>query len=145
MLLVLYFVFFNTGFFSSPLWIPCLLAMLCVVIGRSAWYIHREKIEATTRLNATEIPGTVLQRLKSSILYSLIPALLFYFLYAILMSDMATGEALFLGGAFLACVADIFYFFNWDIYWLLHPVTSRLQARKQQQNPPLQQQMHRHP
>lgn len=146
-LLVLFFVFFNTGFFSGPLWIPCMLAMLCVVVGRSAYHLHREKIEAASRLSATEACATVLRRLKSSIFYALIPACLFYFLYAILMTEMAISEALFLGVVFLVCLVIAFYFFNLDIYWLWRPITVWRQNRKQQrqQNPPLQQQMHRLP
>lgn len=145
-LLILYSVFFNTGFFSSLLWIPCLFAMLCVVIGRSAYYLQQAKRDATSRLSTIEACGTVLRRMKSSIFYTLIPACLFYFLYAILMTEMALSEALFLGAVFLACIAIVFYFLNLDFNWLWRPITSWRQTRKQQQqNPPLQQQMRRRP
>ena len=148
-LLVLYFFFNIAGFISSPLWIPCLLAMLCVFTGRNLYYLLQEKREAATGLNATKILSTVAQRLKSSILFTLIPASLFYFLYAMLSAiqngGLKIGEVLFLGVAFLVCIVGIFYFFNWDISWLLHPVTTWRQAHKPQQNPPLQQQMHKRP
>src|SRR5258707_11198723 len=78
LLLLIYFAFFFTGFFNSPFWIPCLLVMLCVIVGRSAYYLRRAREEATTGLNAKEALGIVLKRLKSSILYALIPAVLFY-------------------------------------------------------------------
>jgi len=149
-LLVLYFFFNIAGFISSPLWIPCLLAMLCVFTGRNLYYLLQEKRESASGLNATKILSIVAQRLKSSILYTLIPASLFYFFFAILSAildgGMKIGEVLFLGVAFLVCIAGIFYFFNWDIHWLLHSIISWRQTRKQRrQNPPLQQQMHRHP
>src|SRR5215467_12157199 len=38
LLLLIYLIFFFTGFFNSPFWIPCLLLMLCVIAGRSAYY-----------------------------------------------------------------------------------------------------------
>lgn len=145
-LLVLFFVFFNTGFFSNLLWIPCILAMLSVVIGRSAWYLHQEKIEAAGNLNATKACGTVLQRLKSSIFYALIPACLFYYLYAVLATGTILINAIFFGSVILACIAIGFNNFNWNLSWLWRPITSWRQTRKQQQqNPPLQQQMRRRP
>src|SRR5579872_2377521 len=54
-LLVLYFFFNIAGFISSPLWIPCLLAMLCVFTGRNLYYLLQEKREAASGLNATKI------------------------------------------------------------------------------------------
>src|SRR5215472_8817935 len=59
LLLTLYFIFFFTGFFNSPFWIPCLLLMLCVIVGRSAHYVRRAREEAMTRLNAKEALGVV--------------------------------------------------------------------------------------
>src|SRR5215472_8990486 len=52
LLLLIYLIFFFTGFFNSPFWIPCLLLMLCVIAGRSAYYLRRAREEATRRLKA---------------------------------------------------------------------------------------------
>jgi serine/threonine protein kinase len=78
MLLVALLLFFYLIFFNSPSWIPCLLLMPCVVIGRSAYYLHQAMREATTRLSVKEALGIVLKRLKGSILSALVSAILFY-------------------------------------------------------------------
>ena len=78
LLLFFYLIFFFTGFFNSPFWIACLLLMPCVVVGRSAYYLHQAMKEATTRLSVKEALGIVLKRLKGSILSALISAILFY-------------------------------------------------------------------
>ncbi len=147
LLLSLYLIFFFTGFFNSPFWIPCLLVMLCVVVGRSAYYLHRAREEATTRLNSKEGLGIVLKRLKGSILYALIPAVLFYYLYDILRPDspLSIGDYLFLGGIALVFIIGGLFMFNKEIGWLLHLVTSRWRARKPEQAPPLQRQMRKRP
>ncbi len=78
LLFFFYLIFFFTGFFNSPFWIPCLLLMPCIVVGRSAYYLHQAMKEATTRLSVKEALGIVLKRLEGSILSALISAILFY-------------------------------------------------------------------
>jgi serine/threonine protein kinase len=153
-LLLLLFVFLFTGFFNSPFWIPCLLFMLFVVVCRSTHYLHEEMEEATTRLNLQEALSIVLKRLKGSILFSLIPAALFLWLYAIQMANFvasgdigdAIGGYLLFGIAVLAFIISGLGFLEGDISWLLHLIPLRRRTRKQSQKvppvPPLQQQQH---
>jgi len=147
LLLLIYFALFFTGFFNSPFWIPCLLLMLCIVVGRSAYYLRRAREEATRRLKAKEVVGIVLKRLKGSILYALIPAILFYYLYDSQMPDspLSTVDNLFLGGIIIFFIICGLLLFNREIRWLLHPVTSWRRSRKAGQVPPLQQQMRKRP
>ena len=135
-LLFFYLVFLFTGFFSSPLWIPCLLLMLCTVVGRSAQYLRREMEEAATRLSAKEVFGTVLKCLKRSIFYALIPAILFYCLYDML-SIQSIGDAFVVGAIVFICIIFNLAVFNEEISWLLHFVPSWRQAHKHQQVAPL--------
>jgi hypothetical protein len=147
LLLLIYFALFFTGFFNSPFWIPCLLLMLCVVVGRSAYYLRQAREEATRRLNAKEALGIVLRRLKGSILYALIPLILLYYLYDSQMPDspLSTVDNLFLGGIILFFIICGLFLFNKEVGWLLHRVTSWWRSRKPEQVPPLQQQMRRRP
>lgn len=146
LLFFIYGVFSLTGFFNNPLWIPCILAMLCTIMGRSAIYLHREMKEATTRPNAEEVLVTVSKQLKGSILYALIPAILFYFLYDILQnSGFSLADALFLGSAAVVFIICGLYFFRWEIRSLWHLVTSLRRAHKHTQSTPLQQQMQKRP
>ena len=147
LLLLIYFALFYTGFFNSAFWIPCLLLMLCVVVGRSAYYLRREREEATRRLNVKEALGIVLKRLKGSILYALIPAILCYFLYDILRPDspLSIVDYSFLGGIVLIFIIGGLFLFNREIRWLLHLVISRRRVRKPEQVSPLQQQMRKRP
>jgi succinate dehydrogenase hydrophobic anchor subunit len=147
LLLLIYFIFFFTGFFNSPFWIPCLLLMLCVVVGRSAYYLRQVREETTTRLNAKEALSIVLKHLKGSILYALIPAALCYFFYDILRPDspLSIDDFLFLGGIILFFIICGLFLFNKEVGWLLHRVTSRWRSRKPGQAPPLQQQMRKRP
>jgi len=148
LLLFIYLIFLFTGFFNTPLWIPCLLLMLSTVVCRSAYYLRQEVEEAARRLNAKEVLGAVLKRLEGSILYALIPAILFFYLYINYNiqrpEDLSIGDALFLGGGVLASIIYGLSFFKREISWLLHFVPSWRRARKHQQVPPLQQQMHKH-
>lgn len=146
MLLYFYLFSFFAGFSDNTFWIPCLLLMLCVIIGRSIYYLRREMEEATNRLTTREILGTVGKRLKGSILYALIPAILFYCLYDILSpsSEFLIGDYLLLGSAALACIIYGLSFFKQKISWLLHLVPSTWQTRNHQQLPPMQQHMHKH-
>src|SRR5215472_5375330 len=125
LLLLIYFSFFFTGFFNSLFWIPCLLLMLCVIVGRSTYYLRRAREEVTRRLNVKEALGVVLKRLKGSILYALIPAILFYYLYDSQMPDspLSTVDNLFLGGIVLFLVICGLFLFSREIRWLVHLVT----------------------
>ncbi len=144
LLLYIYLFSLFSGLFDYNFWIPCLLLMLCVVVGRSAYYLRQEWEEAATRLTAKEVLGIVLKRLKGSILYALIPAILFYCLYDSFRPDteFLAVDYLFLGSAVLACIIYGLFFFKRRIIWLLRLVPSWWQARKHQQVPPLQQHMH---
>ena len=150
LLLFIYSVFSFTGFFSNPLWIPGILAMLCTIVGRSAMYLYREMKEATTRPNAEEVLVAVSKQLKGSILYALIPAIVFYFLYGITRQDygLSLADNIFLGSAVVFIIGCL-YSFNWKINrenrspW--HLVTSWRRAHKQKQSAPLQQQMQKRP
>src|SRR5712692_3723080 len=144
LLLFIYLVFFFTGFFNSLIWILCLLLMLCVVVGRSAYYLRREMEETATGLSAKAALAIVVKYLQGSILYALIPAVLFYSLYYIQGTEyLSIHDALFFGGLALACIIYGLSFFNREISWLLHLVPSWRRARKHQQVPPLQQHMHK--
>jgi len=146
LLLYIYLLFFFTGFFTSPLWIPCLLLMLCVVVGRSAYYLHQAREEATARPNAKEALAIVLKRLRGSILFALIPALLLYYLYAILRSgSLSIVDDFFLGGIVLVFIIGGLALFNREIRGLVQRVPSWRRGRQRQQIPPLQQHIHKRP
>jgi Protein kinase domain len=143
LLLPVYFLFLVTGFFNSPFWIACLLIMLLVIVGHSLHYIHQDMAVATTRLNAQEVSALVLKRLKDSMLYALIPAVLFSYLYAFrwTASDHLIVYFLCFGSAILAWVIFSLFLLKAEISWLLHhmPWRRRAGASKHQQVPPLQQ------
>jgi len=147
LLLLVYFVLFFTGFFTSAFWIPCLLLMLCVVVGRSAYYLHLAREETARRLNAKEALGIVVKRLRGFILYALIPAALVYYLYDILRPDspLSIEDFLFLGVIILFFLICGLFLFQREIGWLLHLVTSWRRGRKPEQAPPLQQQIRKRP
>ena len=143
-------IFYLTGFFNSQFWILSLPLMLCTVAGRSAHYLHQEIEEAGTWLNAKEALAIVLKRLKGSILYALIPAILFFNIYYIqqLASSSGTNQSasiVFLAGVVLTFILGGLYFLKGEISWLLHHVTPWRRASKHEQVPPLQQHMHKRP
>lgn len=145
-LLFIFFVFLYTGFFSSPLWIPCLLLMLCVVVGRSVYSLHQAREEAPTALSAKEAFGIVLKRLKSSIYFALIPAIFCYYLYALTASSWTSiGDYLVLGGIVLVFILGGLYWFRGEMSELWHRVFSQQRGHPQEQAPPLQQQIHKQP
>jgi Protein kinase domain len=150
LLLFIYLIFFFTGFFNSPFWILSLALMLCTVVGRSAHYLHQEMAGAITRLNAKEALGIVLKRLKGSILYALIPAILFYYVFYIQQLGSSSGDQQAVSIAFLGAVILVFiicglFFLNREISWLLHLVTSWRRASKRERVPPLQQYIRKRP
>jgi serine/threonine protein kinase len=152
LLIFISLTFFYTGFFDSPFWIPCLLVMLCVIVGRSAYYLHRKKEETTSRLSAKEALSTVLKRLKGSILFALIPAMLFYYLYDLQIprssnppSPVSIADYLFLGGIVLVFILGGLALFKREIMRLVHRVPLWRRGRKQEHGPLLQQQMHKRP
>jgi hypothetical protein len=150
LLLFIFLIFFLTGFFNSQFWLLSLPLMLCTVAGRSAHYLHQEIEEARTWLNAKEALAIVLKRLKGSILYALIPAILFFYIYYIqqLASSSGTDQSasiVFLGGVILTFILGGLYFLKGEISWLMHLVTSWRRASKHEQVPPLQQHLHKRP
>ena len=145
LLLIIFFVIFATGFFNSLFWIPCILLMLCFIVGRSAYYLREEREAAATRLNAKEVLATVLKHLRGSILLALIPAIFFYALYDIQSPDgILINDALLLGMSTLVSIIFSLYFLNREISWLWHLLTQWRRANKPVQAPPLQQRMHKH-
>ena len=122
--------------------------MLCTIVGRSAHFLHQEIEETLTRLKAKQALGIVLKHLKGSILYALIPAILFFYIYYIQQQSSSNGSdqpvsIVFLGGVILTFILGGLYLLNGEFSWLLHLVTSRLRASKHKQIPPLQQHIHK--
>ena len=145
LLLIIFFVIFATGFFNTLFWIPCVLLMLCVIVGRSAYYLREEREDAATRLNAKEVLATVLKHLRGSILFALIPAIFFYALYDIQSPDgILINDALLLSMSTFVSIIFSLYFLNREISWLWHLMTQWRRASKPVQVPPLQQRMHKH-
>jgi MFS superfamily sulfate permease-like transporter len=139
------FLLYVFGFlvFNTPFWIPYLLLMPAIIIGRSAFGLYQEMKEASTRPKAKEVVAILWKLQRSSLLYALIAAFLLYCLNDSQQIDspFQIPELLILG---LAVCAGI----TWSLYrfisWLSHLRASRRQAhRQQQEEPPLQQQVHR--
>src|SRR5439155_25579484 len=128
-------------FINTPLWLSCLLHMLITVLCRSAYYLRQEVEEAATMLNTKEVLGAVLKRLEGSILYAMIPAILFFYLFINYNiqrpEDLSIGDALFLGGGGLASIIYGLSFLKLERRWLLHFVHSCRRVRKHQQVPRL--------
>jgi serine/threonine protein kinase len=129
LLLVIYLIFFLNGFFNSPFLIASLPLMLCTTVGRSAHYLHQEIELARTRLNVKKALGIVLKHLESTIVYALIPAILFFFIYYIQQQGISSGNdqpasILLLGGAVFVFILGGLYFLKGEISWLLQLVTS---------------------
>jgi serine/threonine protein kinase len=141
-------IFSLTGFFNSPFWLLSLPLMLCTVVGRSAHYLHQEIEETRTRLNAKKALAIALQHLKGSILYALIPAILFFYIFYIQQQDSFNGNdqpvsIVLLWTAILAFIMCGLYFLKGEFSWLLHLGTWWRRASKHEQVPPLQQHMHK--
>ena len=147
LLLFIYLIFSLSGFFNSPFWIASLPLMLCTIVGRSAHYLHQEMEKTRSRLNAKEALGIVLKYLRGSILYALIPAILFFFIYYMVQQQSPSNNAsiALLGGGVLGFIICGLYFLKREISWLLHLVPWWWQASKNKQVPPLQQHMHKQP
>ena len=124
--------------------------MLCTIVGRSAHYLHHEVEETGASLNTKTAFGIVLKRLKGSILYALIPAILFFYIYYIQQQASSSGSdqsasLVFLGGVVLIFITCGLYFLNGEIRWLLHRVAFWMRAGKRKLVPPLQQHIHKRP
>jgi serine/threonine protein kinase len=149
LLLSIFLIFFLNGFFSSPFWIASLSLMLCAIVCRSAHYLHKEISEASTRLNAKKLLGIVLRHLEGSIVYALIPAILFFFIYYIQQGSSSENDqsasVVFLVGVVLVFILGGLYFLKEDITWLLHLVASWRRTSKYEQVPPHQQHIHKRP
>jgi len=134
---------FGLLFFDTPYWIPYLLLMSAIIIGRSALGLYQEMKEASTIPKAKEVFAILWELLRSSLLYALIAAFLLYCLYDSQQIDspFRIPELLLLGVAL--CTA-IIWILSRLISWLSRLAASRRQAhRQQQEEPPLQQQVHR--
>lgn len=141
-----FFIFTWTGFFSSPFWIPCLLLILSVIVGRSAYALHQAREEASARLSAKEAIGIVLKPLKGSIYFALIPAILCYFLYGLLTSPVTTiGDYLTAGGFALIFVLCGLSWFKGKMNWHWYRVLWWRRGRLREEDPPLQQQIYKQP
>ena len=145
LLLIIFFLIFATGFFNTLLWIPCILLMLCIIVGLSAYYLRREREEAISPLSTKETFATVVKHLRGSILFALIPVIFFYSLY-----DMQNPDSIFINDAIILVFTTLIgiilslYFLNREISWLWHLLTQRRRASKPAQVPPLQQRMQKH-
>src|SRR5205823_4501486 len=131
-------------------WIASLSLLRCTVVCRGVHYLHQEMEAASTILNAKKALGIMLKHLEGSIIYALIPAILFFFIYYIQQQASSNGNdqpasIVFLGGVVLTFILGGLYFLQGEISWLLHLVTSWWRARKQEQVPPLQQHMRKRP
>jgi MFS superfamily sulfate permease-like transporter len=141
---ILFFLYvFGFLVFDTPFWIPYLLLMPAIIIGRSAFGLYQETKEASTRPKAKEVVAILWKLQRSSFLYALIAAFLLYCLSDSQQIDspFQIPELLILG---LALCAGI----TWSLYhlisWLSRLRASRRQANRQQaEEPPLQQQVHR--
>jgi serine/threonine protein kinase len=150
LLVLMFIIFFLNGFFSSPFWIASLPLMLFTIVGRSVHYLHHEIDVTSTRLNAKNALAVVLRHLEGSILYALIPAILFFLIYYIQQLGISDGSdqsvsLAFLGGVVLVFILGGLYFLKEEISWLLHLGSSRLRVRTRKQVSPLQQHMHKRP
>lgn len=148
LLLFTFLIFFLNGFFNSPFWILCIPFMLCTVVGRSAHYLHQEIEEVSTRLNAKEALGIVLKRLKGSILFALIPTVLFFYIYYIQQGSSSGDQPatiVILWAAILAFITCGLVFLKGEISWLLRPVTWWRRTSKPDEIPPLQQRVRKLP
>lgn len=165
LLLFIFLIFFLTGFFNSSFWVLSLSLMLCTIVGRSAHYLHHEIEETRTRLNAKEVLGIVLKRLKGSILYALIPAILFFCIYYMQQGSSsgdqpisivllwAQGSSIgdqpvsisLIWAVILVFIICGLYFLKGEIGWLWHCLTSLRRARKHELIPPLQQHIRKRP
>src|SRR5579872_5014610 len=148
LLFFIYFLFIITSFFNSLLWIPCLLVILLFIVGRSIHYIHKDREEAAIEPNAQETGSIIMKRLTDSVFYSLIPAILFSYLYAIqwIVSDHVIIYYLCFGSATLAWIIFNLFLLNKEIRWLLRLLRQMLRWRagaSKQPVPPLQQQQRR--
>lgn len=145
LLLIIYFVILPTGFLNTLFWIPCLLLMLGITVGLSAYYLRQEQEDAATRLSAKEVLGTVLKHLRGSILLGLLPAIFFYALYdSQTPNAIVIDDVLILSMAALVSIIFSLYFLNREISWLWHVIAQWRRVNKPKQVPPLQQRMHNH-
>jgi serine/threonine protein kinase len=159
LLLFIFIIFLLNGFFNSPFWILSLLLMLCTIFGRSAHYLHQEIEEIGIKLNAKEAFGVVMKRLKGSILFALIPAVLLFYLYYIPQDSPTGGQpasgvltsgdqpvsSILLWTAMLAFITCGIIFLKGEISWLLRPVTWWRRPSTPEEVPPLQQRVRKLP
>jgi hypothetical protein len=121
--------------------------MLCTIVGRSAHYLHQEIESSSIRLTAKKAFSIVLKHLEGSIIFALIPAILFFFIYYIQQGSSSENDqsasVVFLSGVVLVFILGGLYFLREEFAWLLHLVSSRLSVRKHKQVPPLQQHLHK--
>jgi serine/threonine protein kinase len=144
LLLFIFVLFSLTGFFSSPLWIPYLLLVLCGAVGLSAYSLHRARQEAPTRLSVKEAVSIVVNCLKSSLSLALIPTIIICYYFSALQrypSLTSIGDYLVLGGLVLVFILGGLYWLKWNMSELWHRVPSRQQGRPQEEDSPLQQQI----
>lgn len=141
---MLFFLYvFGFLVFDTPFWLPYLLLIPAIIIGRSTLGLYQQMKEASTRPKVKEVVALLWKFLRSSLLYALLGAFLLYCLYASQQPDspFLIPELLLLGVALCAAMTWILYHF---ISWLSRLRASRRQAHQQQaEEPPLQQQVHR--
>jgi hypothetical protein len=139
------FILYIFGFlvFDTPFWIPYLLLIPAIIVGRTAFGLYQEMKDSSIRPKTQEALALFWQLLRSSLLYALVAAFLLYCLYDSQQPDspFLIPELLLLGVALCAGITWLLYQL---ISWLSRLAASRRHTRRQQvQEPPLQQQVHR--
>ena len=146
MLLVgMLFFLYIFGFlvFDTPFWIPYLLLIPAIIVGRTAFGLYQKMKDSSTRPKTQEAVDILWKLLRSSLLYALAAAFLLYCLYDSQQPDspFLLPELLLLGVALCAGITWILYRL---INWLSRLAASRRHTRRQHvEEPLLQQQVHR--
>jgi hypothetical protein len=148
----------SDGFFASGFLLPCILAMLATVVGRSMMCLCRELDAPGGRPERMEIFWTVWNSLTNSIMMAAVPMLLFYCLYDSLkpLNPFAGPEIVLIVISGVICIVVGLRWTIMGLGWLLKnlsllsqhllhgPAWQPAQPRQAAQAPPLQQ-MHRRP
>ncbi|HLI91245.1 MAG TPA: serine/threonine-protein kinase [Ktedonobacteraceae bacterium] len=148
----------SDGFFASGFLLPCILAMLATVAGRSMLCLHRELDAPGGRSERMEIFWTVWNSLTSSMLMAAVPMLFFYCLYDSLqpLNPFAGPEIVLIAISGVICMIVGLRWTIMCLGWLLKnlpllirhllhgPAWQAAQPRQAAQAPPLQQ-IHRCP
>jgi hypothetical protein len=148
----------SDGFFSSGYLLPCILAMLTTVVGRSIMRLRGELDAPGGRPERMEIFWAVWNSLTNSMLVAAVPMLFFYCLYDSLqpLNPFAGPEFVLIAISGVVCIAIGLHWTILGMCWLLRnlshlvrhllhsPAWQQAQPQRAVQAPPLQQ-IHRRP